>query len=213
MMQVAETRIDQDQAGRLLGEYYRAVRGNEAPNSEYNQVIAGLEAAYEGAALIHLSHSIAQCPRDDQARPRLAIARADRQQVEFQWRPGDRFATFSAAKRRATNSGPTLLRTVDMKGVHGRRHPHNGWGLTVRGYALVPMVPPRALPKTGGRSALPGYYVLWEVEEWSDTPLRPEPPVDPMLLEHIAGDLYRVVSTWDLTELERWVMAARGATA
>lgn len=38
---------------------------------------------------------------------------------------------------------------------------------------------------------------------------RPEPPKDPALLRHIGGDLYSVVAVWDLTELERAVLAGR----
>lgn len=33
-----------------------------------------------------------------------------------------------------------------------------------------------------------------------------EAPVDPALLKHIGGDLYAVVATWDLTDLERAVL-------
>jgi hypothetical protein len=43
-------------------------------------------------------------------------------------------------------------------------------------------------------------------------PERPPAPVDPALLRHIGGDLYAVdlyavVVTWDLTEIERAVLA------
>lgn len=204
-MQVAETSIDASQATSHLAEYYGAVRGNESPDSEFSQVIRGLEAAAEGARIIHLSNSIRACPRDEKGRPRLAIARADRTQVRFSWSARSQFASFDAAQRRATSVGPTLTRTVDMGGPHGIG---DIWK-TITGFALVPLVPPRALPP-GGRSALHRYYTLWEVESWSDTRISPEPPRDPYLLTHIAGDLYRVDSEWDLTELERWVTAARG---
>lgn len=32
---------------------------------------------------------------------------------------------------------------------------------------------------------------------------------DPALLKHIGGDLYAVLATWDLTELERSVLGGR----
>ena len=50
---------------------------------------------------------------------------------------------------------------------------------------------------------LTGYHVLWEAE-WQQVV-----PRDPFLLRHIGGDLYSVVAAWDLTDLERSVIAAR----
>jgi hypothetical protein len=46
------------------------------------------------------------------------------------------------------------------------------------------------------------YVTLFEVDQWE-----PVPPTDPALLKHIAGDLYAVLAVWDLTELERAVIA------
>lgn len=71
--------------------------------------------------------------------------------------------------------------------------------------AMVPIVPPKALPRP--RTNLNAYVTLFEVEDWTwRTP--PRPPGDPALLQHLAGDL-SVISTWDLTELERLVLAGR----
>jgi len=50
------------------------------------------------------------------------------------------------------------------------------------------------------------YHILWEAT-WEQT--NPPPPRDPALLRHIAGDLWVVMRTWDLTDLERAVLSAR----
>jgi hypothetical protein len=63
----------------------------------------------------------------------------------------------------------------------------------------VPLVPPQHRPR---RARMRRFHVLWEVEEW-----RRVPPRDPALLRHIRGDLWSVVATWDLTDLERAVLA------
>lgn len=68
--------------------------------------------------------------------------------------------------------------------------------------AMVPHVPPGLRP----RHSLDGYATLFEVEEWAKSPA---PPRDPALLKHIGGDLYAVLATWDLTELERSVLGGR----
>lgn len=64
----------------------------------------------------------------------------------------------------------------------------------------VPIVPPPLRP----RGALWRYHVLFEVEGWEAIP-----PRDPILLRRIRGDLFAVVAVWDLTEVERMVLATR----
>jgi hypothetical protein len=51
---------------------------------------------------------------------------------------------------------------------------------------------------------LAALHVLWEVERWELVP-----PTDPALIRHIRGDLWAVLATWDLTEIERHVLAQR----
>jgi hypothetical protein len=68
------------------------------------------------------------------------------------------------------------------------------------GMAMVPMVPPDVLPPRG--ADLSKHFILWEVESWDVSP-----PVDPILLRPIGGDLYAVVAQWDLTEIERTIIA------
>ena len=71
---------------------------------------------------------------------------------------------------------------------------------------IVPIVPSDVLAsirkRIRTRSSLGRFFTLFEVEEW-----KPVPPVDSALLEHIGGDLYAVLATWDLTDLERAVIA------
>ena len=65
--------------------------------------------------------------------------------------------------------------------------------------AMVPPVPPVHRPV----SSLGNYHVLFEAI-WEQVA-----PKDPALLKHIGGDLYVVCATWDLTEIERTVLAGR----
>ena len=68
------------------------------------------------------------------------------------------------------------------------------------GRAMVPMIPIHLRPK----AALANYHILWEAD-WKDV------PVDPMLLRRIGGDAWLVVAAWDLTPVERAVLAGRRA--
>jgi hypothetical protein len=82
-------------------------------------------------------------------------------------------------------------------GTFRRAVPMTEWRETAQ--AMVPLVPIHLRPKR----ALGNYHILWEAE-W-----RRVPPVDPMLLRRIGGDLWLVVAAWDLTEVERAAMATR----
>lgn len=77
------------------------------------------------------------------------------------------------------------------------------WGHQIRRQNIscpVPIVPAHLLPRT----ALENFHTLWEVEKWN-----PEPPRDPLLLRRLSINLFAVVAKWDLTELERSVVAGR----
>ncbi len=68
------------------------------------------------------------------------------------------------------------------------------FGYPIHAFAPVPLVPP-SLRKVATR----GSVVLFEVTNWTrESPVA----VDPYLLLHIAGNVYVVAGTWDVTERE-----------
>lgn len=208
-MNVQTIEMDPQEARERL-DAYRASLQRRA-DEEYEAAVAGYEALAEGTPVLQYGPAIAHAPRDDEQRPLLAIARADRQQVEFEWRGGTR-ATFSATSLARWDGrlrgDHRLILDVTMREPHGLK---DRWGYAkrVNGWALVPMVPPHAIEAIGGRSNLKDHLILWEVEAWADQPIRAVPDRDPYLLRPIHGDLCAVVAEWDLTDLERAVMAGR----
>ena len=181
-------------------------------DAEYEAVAAGYEALAEGTPLINLSEVIRAGGFDEQMRPRLAVARADRRQVHLVWPSTSTLALFTTAVAPLADPG-TLRLSVDLGREHGMMTTNGNWGRTVGGYALVPMIPPQVreasrVPASRDRN----HFILWEVEAWADRPLRAIPDLDPFLLRHLGGELYAVLAEWDLTPLERAVMAGRRAS-
>lgn len=67
------------------------------------------------------------------------------------------------------------------------------WSYPLRGETAVPLVPPSIRSPRKGE-----YAVLFEVKEWKPTLV----PVDPYLLKWIAGNVYVICGSWNLTEAE-----------
>jgi hypothetical protein len=101
---------------------------------------------------------------------------------------------FQARKERWDRQRSANL-TFDVPGINVESpiEPKNG-------AAMVPMVPADVYPSRG--LDLSKHFVLWEVEDWDAAP-----PVDPMLLKPIGGNLYAVIAQWNLTEIERVIIA------
>ena len=194
-MNLATLQIDQHEARQRLTEYTNAIRHER--NAEDEAIAAAYRAAARGLPVISLSAAITAGGWFDNGLPRIAIARADANRCQVQWFSWPTRLTYS--DEHATGRNTTALVgdstiNVPMAAMPAGRQVY-------RGTTVVPPVPPRHRPKRGriGR-----YHILWEVEEWT-----PTPPYDPALLRHIRGDLWAVLATWDLTEIERHVLAQR----
>lgn len=165
-------------------------------DAEYEAVAQGLEHLAKGTPLLNLADCFRDCPTDRSYRPRLAIARADRSRVWFR-RVGNGRGEFTT--RTNSRGAGTLTFTLDVPST-----PKDYWTIGgTSGSALVPMIPAQVREKVGSFDAAKR-FLLWEVEEWADIA-----PRDPYLLQHVGGELYAILAEWDLTELERAVMAGR----
>lgn len=146
--------------------------------------------------LLDLPAAIAAGGADERGLPQLAVMSADEPWCWVRtWRSGS--VQFTPQNRTHHNRRRGIYHfpagTVPSL-------PPGEWGLD--GYrAMVPFIPPSLRPKR----ALHRYAVLWEVERWERA--APPPPEDPALLRHVGGDLFAIMGTWDLTPLERSVLA------
>ena len=189
-MNVPTIEMAPTEALNQFNAYRLAVR--ERHDAEDEQIMRGYQALAKGQRVLNLYDAMKAAGVDQKNRPKLAICRSDARWCFYRCVANvPRFAMDTDARFwRSRNARDKVIELprASLPPIHDN---------TIR--ALVPTIPPALRPK----HALSGYFTLWEAE-WE-----PVPPVDPMLLKHISGPLYAVLAVWDLTELERAVLAGR----
>lgn len=198
-MDLATLDVNSEEAKDRLAAYEAQIA--EERTVEDDAIRAGYRALARGLPVISLSATIEAGGYFDSGLPRIAIVRAD--------------ATTCWVDVTTWGIGAGRWRYVFTDEPHDRGRARVGIHrvsvdlprpkvVTNQAYGastIVPVIPPQHRPR---RTRLPRFHVLWEVERWD-----PTPPVDPALLRHIRGDLWAVMATWDLTDLERAVLGAR----
>lgn len=219
-MQLDTITMDRHAARKAFLEYRDAIRSDrhDQLRKEDEQIMRAYREAAKGVSLIRLSDALAaggtqqievawtnwsggRRVRRTQEKtvPRLAVARAD---VEKVWTDGVdaeggcvlRYERGRVSDRETRKRFQIATGTFEEAG-------RETWGPSL--VAMAPTIPPALRP----RHHLRNYHLLWEAE-WAQ---EPQPPVDPALLKHLGGDLYAVLGVWDLTPLERAVLAGTRA--
>lgn len=189
-MNVATIKVDTFTARVKWAEYRRAVRANPQANDEI--LMKGYREIARGRKVLDLNSVIKAGGVDSGFRPRLAIARADEKRINFfynDFRPVFSYGSKWGQERRARDRHFVMPhRLFDVGGLDVLAR--------VSATAQVPMIPPDLRPA----HKIEGYHILWEAN-WE------APPTDPLLLKHIAGPLFAILAHWDLTDLERAIMA------
>lgn len=196
-MNVETIAVEREEALRMW-QKYQTHKHNE------NKIDAEIERTYkliaQGKVLIAALGAIVTAGVNEAGQPKLAIGRADQK-----WT----FCHLSYDGGAIMFSG-----NVDRWNRHLYPHAHMSASLrfdfkegtfprTERGrqlQALIPHIPPEIRPRRG----LQNYHVLYEAE-W-----RRAVPVDPMLVRRVGkSDLWIVLGVWELTAVERAVLAGQ----
>jgi hypothetical protein len=170
-------------------ELYRTYKKHQHYSAPIDREIQrAYQLIAQGRMVIQAIESVRRAGLNEQHLPKLAICRADAQVCH--WRTTHQRGDFGM------DSWP-------RRNEHHSRRVSVPWPLITNnhpgGKAHLPLVPIHLRPKRG----LANYHVMWEAE-WTRVP-----PHDPMLLRRIGGDLWLVLATWDLTEVERAALATR----
>lgn len=188
-MDVAQLEVDRDEALRMWRKYQTHKHHQNPIDQDVERIYRAIAT---GKVVIRALESIRKAGLFPSGLPKLAIARADAKSCFLTLR---RDGSAQMADLRWINRNTARNRYVDFEA--------GTFGTGIRGgsfTALVPHIPPDLRPKRG----IQNYTILWEAE-WS-----PEPPRDPLLLRRFGkGDIWLVCGAWDLTEVERAVMADR----
>ena len=201
-MDVATIKMPKHKARERFNEYAEALKTRE-PTPEDTAAMQGYKALADGKDVLDLFAVFRNSEGDAERRPRLAIGRAHWKFVAV-GRTEEGSAIFQETKRLGESiyihSKSAWHRRIRLPSgtLHNSARPGGGGGRENL-HAIVPTIPPTIRPPR----ALHRYVILWEAE-WKRVP-----PVDPLLLRQLAGGLYVILASWDLTELERAVLGGR----
>lgn len=197
-MQLAEFAVPRSEAEAKLAEYEGLILAERT--REDQAILAGYRAAARGLPVISLPRTITAGGWHKDSLPKIGIAPADATECFVRWDSGD--LVFADREGWNVNRGALVGAHSVRVAVPGDDRPFRMPGMAKwAGSAVVPLIPPRIRPRA---RRLRHLHILWEVPEW-----KPVAPADPALLRHIRGDLWAVLATWDLTELERLVLSQR----
>lgn len=163
------------------------------------------KAHYEmkkGNELIDVYKIMQQAGLNEENEPKLAIARADINEVIFCKRDSGtgRFEMEEGWNRKGWKTDVELPQNTFK--IHWERKDGSSqasWNIKKEKIKTkVPIVPVELMPD----GDLKNYHILWEPLEWQELP----ETKDPILLKRISQNLFVILGSWDLTELEQSII-------
>lgn len=175
----------------------------ERRSAEDLAILKSTKAILAGKMVIRLADAIKAGGVDSRGLPKVAIARADDPFVHCKsW--GQRCQMVGLAKKEEYVADYHRKRgswwgRIEQANPRGFVFDLSGKFVdNVEAKAIVPTIPPAHRPPV---TAYDRYYILFEAV-WDLLP-----PVDPALLAPLGGGMFVVVAQWDLTDVERAVLA------
>lgn len=197
-IQAATIKVDREQARELYRTYRKHAHYAKPIDREIQRTY---QLIAQGRVIIRAIESIKAAGLNEEFKPKLAIARADAEEVfcRIEQNGSGYYSLDSWPRGEFSGNRKDTARTIRFPaGTFSREDGRNVAMYSTS--AKLPLIPVHLRPKR----ALASYHCMWEAE-WS-----PTPPSDPMLLRRIGrADLWLVVACWDLTPVEQAALAAR----
>lgn len=189
--------MPKEQAKVFYEEYLNAVKTRkEKYVKELKQVYYHLS---RGNKVLDIYEVFKKSGVNKQGEPKLAIARADSNRVEF-----TKGELGAGRFKGRTNAYDVDLPTSTFP-KWKRNWSTDNWQNKKRLQIVrpeistkVPIVPAHLLPE----GELDNYFVLWEVSSWEPMPVYK----DPFLLKRINANAFVVLAEWDLTPVEQAII-------
>lgn len=211
-MEVTTIEVAREQANEQYRLYSEAVKKRKEPYLNDMKVLFG--AMRRGKVVLDVWQSFRETGLDANGDPKIAIAKADWKEVRLRkltrrntnWGDLSFQAIFSDRDRDPHHSWSGGEKLQDLNHADDVTIPKGTWEFPIeqngsakreRLRTLVPLVPVAFLPPHG----LSNYHILWEVEKWDVV----TPPGDPMLLKRVSPNMFVVLATWELSDLEKAV--------
>ena len=159
--------------------------------------------AKQGKALIDVYECMKKAGLNSKNEPRLAIARADINEVRFEKQDtgSGQFCMEHGTYRSGWNTDVHLPQKIFKINWERNLNPDGtpNWQIKNKEFrAKVPLIPADLLPD----GSLQNYYILWEVKSWEVLPEQK----DPFLLKRISENMFVILGAWEITELERAII-------
>lgn len=174
---------------------------------DFQSVLAHLR---HGKKIVDVYESFKRAGLNEDGDPKLAICRADAKQCYCQkYLEGSALFSLDSKVDYWDRPRKTLN---DILLPHGtfpwhKKDPNTPmyrWNIkNEKIKTLVPIIPAKILI-TEVKALLKNFHIIWEVEKWE-----PIPPKDPILVKQLTPNLFGVLATWNLTELERAIIRGR----
>jgi hypothetical protein len=153
----------------------------------------------EGNELIDIYKIMEDVGLNENGYPKLAIVRADSKECVFERTDegSGNFGYIGKWNQIEINSAIRLPQNIFK--IHWERMENSTWQIKnkiVR--TKVPIIPLELLPD----GDLSNYYILWEANNWLPIPEKK----DPLLLKRISENLFAILGSWEVTELEQSII-------
>ncbi len=204
-MEVESFKLARRKAGEELTALRAVFKRNAALKGE--AALKDMQRVYgymshHGGAVVDVPASIKKAGLNEEGDPKIAVIRADYTKcyLRKRGRGGFIISGFNNFFHRPLKKDGDL--TMSEGSFTWKRHESGRWIIGQDINTPVPVIPPAILIDEVKHS-LRNYHILWEVEKWDQVPR------DPMLLKRLTPNLFGVLATWNLTELERAIIRGR----